>query len=167
MRTLVLMRHAKTESFNAAGDKSRELTPRGRSDAAEAGIELADAGLQLALCSTATRARQTLRSLGLRTADGEALPAEFMDIIYSGGSDDILSRIGEVEDDVTGLLVVGHAPTIPGLSAELTWASDRSAADAQQCHFPPAHYTRFEFEQTWSELAAGNLASVRLVGQQG
>ena len=41
MKRLVLMRHAKAEHYNAGGDHARELAPRGRSDAANAGLLLA------------------------------------------------------------------------------------------------------------------------------
>ena len=126
MRRLVLMRHAKTEANNVGGDKARRLKPSGVQDAQEAGRELAGLGLQYALVSTAQRTRETFAALGLD------IPAEYQDALYYQGTETMLQRIGETDPEVTGLLVVGHAPTIPSLVAELAYASNRAEADQAQ-----------------------------------
>ncbi len=156
MRRLVLMRHAKTEGHHADGDRARELLSRGHDDSAAVGNELSELGLQHALVSTAMRARQTFEALGL------AIPAEFQEVLYSEGPDTMLQRISETDDDITGLLVVGHAPTIPSLSAQLSFASDPGEADALQCSFPTAAFAEFTFEGTWADLDRDNLEHVSL-----
>lgn len=156
MKRLVLMRHAKTEGHSPEGDRARELLPRGREDAAAVGHHLADLGLQHAMVSTAMRARQTFEALGL------AITAEFQDVLYSEGPDTMLQRISETDEDITGLLVVGHAPTIPHLSAELGHASNPSEADALQCSFPTAAFAEFTFEGDWADLDRDNLAHIAL-----
>lgn len=161
MRRLVLMRHAKTEGNNIRGDHARELVPRGVEDAAQVGRQLSGLGIQYALVSTAMRTRQTFAALGLD------VPAEFQDILYHGGTDEMLQRISETDDDVTGLLVVGHAPTIPSLSAQLGYASAPHEADALQCHFPTSALAEFTFEGSWSELTRDNLEHIKLIRTQG
>ena len=156
MRRLVLMRHAKTEANHVGGDKARELLPRGVQDAQEVGVHLRELGLQYALVSTAARTRQTFAALGLD------IPVEYQDVLYYEGSDTMLERIAETDDDVEGLLVVGHAPTIPGLSAQLSYASAPKEADDLQCWFPTAAFAEFTFEGDWSDLERDNLAHVRL-----
>lgn len=158
MRRLVLMRHAKTEANNPQGDKARRLMPRGVQDAQEAGRELASLGLQYALVSSSTRTRETFAALGLD------IPAEFQDALYHSGTETMLQRIGETDPAVTGLLVVGHAPTIPSLVAELAYASDRREADQAQCWFPTSAYTSFAISGQWSDLADGDFSTVRLEG---
>ena len=161
MKTLVLMRHAKTENHNVGGDKARELTDQGRAAAAAAGSQLAGLGLQYALVSSSTRTRQTFEALGLD------IPAEFQDALYEGGTATVLQRISEIDDEVTGLLVVGHAPTIPGLSAHLAYQRDRDVADELQCHFPTSAFTVFQVDGSWSDLEfdADNAVSLKTVNR--
>ncbi|MCC2594416.1 histidine phosphatase family protein [Tessaracoccus sp. OS52] len=156
MRRLVLMRHAKTESNNPGGDHARELLPRGVQAAQEAGQVLRTLGLQYALVSTATRTRQTFAALGLD------IPVEFQAALYHDGAETMLQRISETDDEITGLLVVGHAPTIPALSAQLGYASSPREADQLQCHFPTSAFAEFTFEGSWADLEPDNLEHVRL-----
>ncbi|AQX16339.1 putative protein [Tessaracoccus sp. O5.2] len=158
MRRLVLMRHAKTEANNPQGDKARRLMPRGVQDAQSAGRELAALGLQYAIVSSSTRTRETFAALGLD------IPAEFQDALYYSGTETMLQRIGETDPEVTGLLVIGHAPSIPSLVAELAYASDRSEADQAQCWFPTSAYTTFSVDGDWADLADGDFSIVRLEG---
>lgn len=155
MRRLVLMRHSKTEANNPGGDKVRELTARGVQDAQEMGRQLASVGLQYALVSTATRTRQTFAALGL------AIPVEYQDALYYDGTTTMLQRISETDDTITGLLVVGHAPTIPSLSAQLGYASAPAEADALQCWFPTSAFSEFTFEGSWTDLEPDSLDNVR------
>ncbi|MDO5678437.1 MAG: histidine phosphatase family protein [Propionibacteriaceae bacterium] len=158
MRRLILMRHAHTESNNIRGDKARNLTPRGVQQAQEAGVELRALGVDYALVSTAERTRQTFAALGLD------VPVEFQDVLYHDGTETMIQRISEMTDDVQTLLVVGHAPTIPSLVAEMAFASNRSEADEAQCHFPTSSYSSFSFDGTWDQLADGDFSHLRLDG---
>ena len=123
MRRLVLMRHAKTQASHPRGDHSRELLPAGVQDAQEAGLQLRPLGLEHALVSTATRARQTFAALGLD------IPVEYLDDLYYEGVDALIRHISETDPAVNGLLVVGHAPTIPALASHLGNASNSQEAD--------------------------------------
>lgn len=158
MRRLVLMRHAKTEANNPEGDKARHLMPRGVQDAQNAGKELAELGLQYALVSSSTRTRETFAALGLD------IPAEFQDALYYDGTDTMIQRIAETDPEVTGLIVIGHAPTIPSLVAELAYASNRSEADQAQCWYPTSAYTTFSFDGEWADLESGDFSAVVLEG---
>ncbi|MGD8214843.1 SixA phosphatase family protein [Aestuariimicrobium sp. Y1814] len=146
MKRLFLMRHAKAEQWGPAGDKSRPLNDRGRRDSREQGARLREAGIDLALVSSAVRTTQTFTELGLDCR------VEYMDALYDTDVETMRQRIGEIEDDVTGLLVVGHAPTIPALAAELLSVTQPRAADDLQCHYPTATVTAFEVEGPWDEL---------------
>lgn len=61
-RTLMLMRHAKTERQGSQGDRGRQLTDRGQKQARIMGRGLSALGLvpDRIICSGAPRARQTL-----------------------------------------------------------------------------------------------------------
>lgn len=156
MRTLLLMRHATAEGFSSEGDHGRKLTGRGRQEAAEVGVQLRAKGVQHALVSAATRTRETFECLGLDA------PAEFMEALYNCGTETMAQRISEVDDEVTCLLVVAHAPAIPSLSAELAYASSPQEADDLQCWFPTAAYSEFTLKGSWADLADDD--SLRLAG---
>lgn len=155
MRRLVLMRHAQAEHHSMRGDKGRGLTPRGVQQAQEVGVELRRLGIDYSLVSSAERTRQTFAALGL------VGPVEFQDALYYEGTDSAIQRIAEMSNDVRALLVVGHAPTIPSLVAQLAYATARSEAD-QAYHFPTSSYSSFSFEGSWERLAEGDFAHVRL-----
>ena len=144
MRRLVLMRHAKTQASHPRGDHSRELLPAGIQDAQEAGVLLRELGVEHALVSTATRARQTFAALGLET------PAEYLDDLYYEGADALMRHIGETDPTVTGLLVVGHAPAGPG------------QADRLGSWYPTATFTEFTFDGDWIDLATFRLDNIQL-----
>lgn len=146
MKTLYLMRHAKAEVLGTAGDKSRPISNRGRRDAREVGEWLRRKGVQVALVSSSVRTAQTFTELGLDCR------AEYMDALYNCEVETMRQRIGEMTDDVTSLLVVGHSPTIPALAAELLSATQPRAADELQCHYPTSAITGFEVEGPWDEL---------------
>lgn len=168
-RTLFLMRHAKAEAHDARSDFDRRLAPRGWRQAKDAGLVLTDRGIQLVLCSSSERTRQTYEALELKTPDGEPVPVQYMEALYLGSADLIRQRIGEIEDDVTGLLVIGHSPGIPTLAAELAWATKPREADQIQCWFPTAAHSEFQIETGWSKLANSDgdatLADVRRPSQ--
>ncbi len=155
-KTLFLLRHAKTEPDNPAGDEARELTIEGIQQTRQVGQELQARGVQHVLSSSAVRTRQTLE--GLELGD---VHAEFMDALYVGDVEDYLQRIQEIPDEVDVLLVIGHSPTIPQLGARLAWPSQPGAADQLRCSYPTSTLTEFRVDGSWQQL--GEQASVELV----
>lgn len=132
-RTLVLIRHAKTEQSGPPdqGDHGRRLLPRGVGDAEAAGRWLADEGLvpDLVLCSTSVRTRETWEHI---TTESEHLAeAEVWHDprIYNAWAETLLTVLAEVPDEVRTVAVVGHAPGVPDLVADLADA-ERSAESA-------------------------------------
>lgn len=116
-RTLVLVRHAAAHGHSPKGDHARPLTEAGREDARRVGRWLAAQGLRAdaVLVSTALRARQTAQELTRGGLEVEQSWEERR--IYNAHVDEIVACIRDVPDDVTTLVVVGHAPGIPGLAA--------------------------------------------------
>lgn len=156
MKRLILMRHAKTESDNPGGDKARRLLPRGVQEAQEAGVALAELGVDYALVSSAVRTRETFAALGLKA------PVEYQDALYYSDPELVLQRISETDESVSSLLVLGHSPTMPALTARLAYASDRAAADQAQCWFPTATYSVFSIAGSWLDLDPDVETGVRL-----
>lgn len=159
MPRLILMRHSKTEANNPQGDKARHLLPTGVQDAQEAGVALRELGVDYALVSTAVRTRETFAATGLQ------VPAEFQDALYFGGVEEMLQRIGEMDDDeVSCLLVIGHNPTIASLAARLAYDENRREADQLQCWYPTSAFSSFEVDGTWAEFGQVRLEQVRRPG---
>lgn len=125
MHTLFLMRHAQPASHAPGGDRERPLTDVGRRQAREVGTRLGLRNVGHALVSDALRTRQTWDCLQLDC------PVEFMRALYYCGTDTVRRRIGEIDDDVDNLLIIAHAPTIPGLAAQL--AAMSGAEDEVGC----------------------------------
>lgn len=160
---LYLMRHGEAAAQSSASDKDRPLSNFGRRQAAEAGMLLADRRIQVVMSSSAERCRQTVAGLDL--PDGPRV--EFQDALYLAEVETLLQRIGEIEDDVEALLVVGHSPGIPALANELAYASGHGEADAVRCAFPPSSVMAIEVPGTWWELAEGEGSGSRLLGTLG
>lgn len=119
-RTLIVIRHAKSDWGQGLPDDERPLNPRGRRDAPAIGRWLADnsAGIGLVLCSTATRARQTWRLAAGALAPVPAVRHD--DRVYAAGPQDLMSVLDELADDIATAALVGHNPGLVELVDVLT-----------------------------------------------
>lgn len=154
-RTLVLMRHAHSAHPGGVRDHDRPLTDAGRADAAAAGdwLRAHVEPVQQILCSTATRARQTALATGLE------VPARLDASLYDASPDDVLGPVRVTDDEVRTLLVVGHAPGVPSLAAQLvdtTTTNGQRAVDELLSRFPTAALAVLRFDGAWSELSDGS-----------
>ncbi len=154
-RTLLLMRHAKAvDSASGRTDHQRPLAEHGQHQARRVGAQLQSSGPppDFALCSTAVRTQQTLAGLGL------ACPVDYQPSIYQARAETILEEIQRVPEEVSVLIVVGHAPGIPSLAHELAAEDSEPAAQAEiSGGYPTATVCQFEVEQSWSELSSARL----------
>jgi phosphohistidine phosphatase len=115
-RTLVVVRHAKSDWQHDLADEERPLAPRGRREAPLIGPWVAThvGELDLVICSTAVRARQTLALSGLSGM------VKYDERVYAASYQDLMSVVDEVSDDVTKLALVGHNPGLSDLVRILT-----------------------------------------------
>jgi phosphohistidine phosphatase len=158
-RTLMLLRHAKAEQAPGKLDHARELAPRGRRDAIAVGLWLGDASpgvvLDLVLCSTSERTRQTLD--GLRAGGASVQEMRFDARIYNAGAASLLSVLREVPDSVNAVLMIGHGPGIPMLATALAQGGTGSteATGRLSNGFPTSGLAILGFEGGWAALAPG------------
>ena len=156
-RTLILARHAKAEYVEGKADHERELTPRGGRDARAMGEWLSDPSravvLDLVLCSTSTRTRQTLDAV--LAAGLSVKEVRFDARIYDASAACLLDVLREVPDSANAVLVVGHAPGLPVLATALAHddAESSDVVDRMSRAFPTAALAVLGFEGRWSELA--------------
>ncbi|MGI8823059.1 MAG: SixA phosphatase family protein [Acidimicrobiia bacterium] len=124
MKQLLVMRHAKSD-WHAGGtaDHDRPLNRRGVESARIMGGVLTRAGLEpdLVVTSSAVRAHTTAQLVA--EAGGWSASIVTDDRLYDSHVDGILAVIGETDEPVGRLMVVGHQPTWGALVARLTGAS--------------------------------------------
>jgi phosphohistidine phosphatase len=119
MKTLLILRHAKTQSDAPAGDHARELTERGHYDAAAMGAyihNLTDTPDAI-IMSDATRARQTAEIVA--TAIDFTRPATVEPRIYAADLDTLLAVVRRIPDEVRSALIIGHNPGFEELAGAL------------------------------------------------
>lgn len=156
MRTLLLLRHAKSDwDDERQADHERPLAPRGVRAARRMGAHLAESGVapDLVLCSTARRAVETWRLAAAELGGDCALELDAE--LYLAAPARILERVHRVPDRCRTLLVVGHNPGFQELALQLA-GGQRTAAGARIGKFPTAALARFALPRgSWRELAPG------------
>jgi phosphohistidine phosphatase len=157
MRTLLLMRHAKS-SWDQPGlaDVDRPLAPRGRKAAPLIARYLKKQRLipDLVLCSHALRVRETWQLM--TPVLGDALACKTLRSLYSAPPSRLLEPLRRVADEVRILMVIGHNPGLGALAAALAGAGPKKALERLRTKFPTAGLAVVTFEvERWAELAAG------------
>ena len=153
-RRLVVMRHAKAEQLGET-DAARELSPRGRRDAAAAGVWLAEYGVvpDHALVSASTRTRQTWEAVaGAASWD---LEPSFDQGLYAAGPESALDLLRLVPADARTVVVIGHNPTMGQLAQMLEdGEGDADAGNQMALGFPTSAVAVFEYDGAWTDLEA-------------
>jgi phosphohistidine phosphatase len=119
MRTLVLLRHAKSDWETPASDRDRPLAKRGRRQAPEAGRWLATSGpvLDLAVVSPARRAGDTWQLAAAELAAPP--PVRIEEAAYGVDGDGLLAVLRALRDE-RSVVLVGHNPALEELLHRLT-----------------------------------------------
>ena len=145
MKTLLLLRHAKSSwKDQSLPDHDRPLKKRGRKAAPRMGRWLVENGLRPdhALCSTATRARETLQ-LVLAEID-KGVPVSIRAELYHGDIAQMIGVLREVAEPAASVLIVGHNPDLETFLEHLTGQCER---------LPTGALARVELDLSdWAEL---------------
>jgi phosphohistidine phosphatase len=154
MRRLILFRHAKTErAAQGQADLDRELTDRGRADAATMGTYIARHGLapNHVLVSPARRTRQSWDIMSVQIAPA---PRTTIDERIYDASPERLFRLVETADPAAScLLILGHNPGLHELAVALTATGDIDAREQLQEKFPTSALAVLDFAfKDWSDL---------------
>ena len=156
MRTLILLRHAKS-SWNEPGlsDRDRPLDARGERDAPRMGKRLAELGLDpdFVLSSPAVRALATAMSVARKLDCGRA-QVRVDERLYAADEDDLLEVIREQGDKAKCVMLVGHNPGMTDLAHRFANAI---------AHLPTCAAAVFEFDaKSWAGTGDGAPASATL-----
>lgn len=161
-RTLLLLRHAKSDYPPGVADHDRPLAPRGVREARLAGdwLRAHAPAVDAVLCSTAARTRQTLARTRI------AAPVEYVDRLYDATPGTVIDVINGVPSrfpaDVQTLLVVGHEPAMSAVALGLSTAegSNTAAAERLSVKFPTSAIAVLRSGGPWDLLALDGAALV-------
>lgn len=145
MKILYLFRHAKSSWDDPAlDDFDRPLNKRGEKNAPLMGEVMRKRGVEpdTVLCSPALRTKQTAK-LALKAAGLKTEPV-YDERIYLASTPALLSVIGELGNDVSTALLVGHNPGLSDLLEFVSGTMDQ---------FPTAALARVALEiQRWKDI---------------
>ena len=146
------MRHGKAAYPDGVADFDRPLADRGRQEAALAGDWIREhvGTVDLVLCSSAQRTRETLEASGIDA------PTRHLDEIYEAWTGDLLAAVNGADPDAQTVLMVGHSPGTPSLAARLAGAdSDPALLNEIRAGFPTSAIAVLDVPGSWADLDAG------------
>ncbi|MBB2890336.1 SixA phosphatase family protein [Flexivirga oryzae] len=155
-RQLVVIRHAKTADPGGSPDHERALTERGHADARAMGEWLKERGVRvdLVLCSTAVRTRQTWADIVESSGLGALVDHDRR--IYNASADRLLNVVAQEGGSARSIALVGHAPGMPGLAATLTeGAAEDPDGPSLDGGFSTCTAAVLDVEVAWQDLAPG------------
>lgn len=158
MKRLYLFRHAKAETqAEAKDDKARELTERGRHDAARMAVHMRKKQYlpDFVLCSSSVRTRETLEYWSVAIAENPK--AQYSDALYLAEPETMLSLIRRAPDHAKAMMVVAHNPGTEQIAMTLLHeelrTKERDHVDAMEEKFPTAALAVVDFEaKSWKEV---------------
>ena len=157
-RTLLLLRHAKSDYPAGVADHERPLAARGEREAALAGdwLRAHTPAVDAVLCSTATRTRETLARTRIEA------PVSYVDRLYDATPGAVIEEINGVDPDVETLLVIGHEPAMSSVALGLATpdGSNKTAAEHISTKFPTSAIAVLRTAEPWDQLALSSAALV-------
>jgi phosphohistidine phosphatase len=153
-RTLLLLRHAKSDYPDDVVDHDRPLSDRGVREAALAGdwIRANVGDVDAILCSTSTRTRQTLEQTGITA------PVEYVDRIYDATPGVVVEEINGAQTRFSGeistLLVIGHEPVMSALALSLADEKSSKSPLGQELSnkFPTSSIAVLRVTSPWDQV---------------
>lgn len=153
-KTLVILRHAKSDWPKGVPDHERPLGGRGNREAPLAGKWLVEHGIypDMILCSDAVRTRQTCTWVCSEL--GEKAPTPYLDSrLYDTDDTGALAVINETEEQVRTLMVVGHLPWVQDLGMRLASVdSDEESVVTMAERLPTLGLQVFAVPGEWATL---------------
>jgi phosphohistidine phosphatase len=152
MHQLHLLRHAKSSWDDEAVDHKRPLTRRGREAARLIGETLPAAigALDLVLCSTALRARETAE---LALAAYKPRPKIlYEDGLYLATPEVLIRRLRQLDEACGAVMIVGHNPGLHELATALGDPASSGFSNLANGKFPTGVRARFAIGTGWADI---------------
>ena len=170
MKRLLLLRHAKAvqDGKDGAEDHARELTGRGRKDAAKMGAWLHENGFSpdRVLCSTSARTRETWEIVSEEL--GGDPDVEFVKQLYLAPAKAIVSAVQTSGDAVETLMLIGHNPGMEDIADLLVRPPDdkeeKARLETLRDKFPTAALAVLDLDiEHWREAKPQDAALAAFV----
>jgi phosphohistidine phosphatase len=157
VRTLVLIRHAKSDYPGGVADADRPLSARGERDAAAAAQWLAAAYpvVDEVAVSPARRAQQTWSVIG---AAVDATTVRTDPRVYEDWGVELRRVVAELNPASESAIIVGHNPGIEDLAATLAGRALTSAKARMTHKYPTSGIAIVNIEGAWSEPTSTRLS---------
>jgi phosphohistidine phosphatase len=155
-RTLLVLRHAKSDWAGDHADVDRPLTTRGRTTARLMGrfISASRQEPDVVICSPAVRAQRTLE-LAMEAGRWHC-PVRTAEALYGDGVAAVLNELRKVDDEDETVMVVGHQPTWQDLV--------QTSVGGGRLGFPTACLARVDFDvPRWNDVQPGEGVLTALV----
>ncbi|MGB8021064.1 MAG: histidine phosphatase family protein [Candidatus Nanopelagicales bacterium] len=151
MRTLVVVRHAKSSWPDGVPDPERPLGSRGRRDAPVMGKRLGElvGPIDVALISPAHRAQETWALMRPHLVVGEWRTEAR---VYRDWGRDVIDAIRELPDSAGSALVLGHEPGVSELVLMLSDPANPGLLSRVANKFPTCAFAVLTADQVWSGL---------------
>lgn len=141
MRKLYLMRHAESPMSFDLNDKDRPLSAHGINQAKFIGQHLKNSPIDICLCSSAVRTKET----------GEALIKEgvtfdeikILDEMYNASKDQLLDIL-EAYQDYKSIMIIAHNPGIHELARRCVGKAEQLMFTALDMSYRPATLSIFD-----------------------
>jgi phosphohistidine phosphatase len=158
MSMLHLLRHAKSSAKEDVDDHQRPLSRRGRKTARRVGKNLSAklGGIDLVLCSSARRTRETLDLVLDEFSRGaRILPrTSIEDELYLATREKLAARLGRLDPRDVNVLLIGHNPGLHELAVALADETSPAFRTLASGKFPTAAYVSFRVPADWSVLGS-------------
>ena len=164
MKTLLILRHAKTQPDAPAGDHARELTERGLRNAAVMGAYILTLTVtpDAIITSDAVRALQTAEIVAPAVGFTNSLTVEPR--IYGADVDTLLALVRSILDEADRAMIIGHNPGFEELAEALAGNHDEGV------RLPTAGLAVLDFDiDQWDAVRRGTgrlreVATPRTIG---
>lgn len=151
MRTLVVVRHAKSAWPDGVPDVERPLGSRGRRDAPVMGKRLSELvrSVDVALISPAHRAQETWALMRPHLVVGDVRTDAR---VYRDWGRDVMDAIRELPDSAGSALVLGHEPGVSELVLMLSGPANPSLISRVASKFPTCAFAVLSADADWSSF---------------
>jgi phosphohistidine phosphatase len=163
MHRLHLLRHAKSNYPEGVDDSERPLSRRGREAARRVGESLPAAlgALDLVLCSTALRTRETVELVLAGFAVTPRILYE--DGLYLAGRAVLMRRLRGLDESAGAVMVIGHNPGLQELALALAAPESPRYGALAAGKFPTTARASFAVESAWASLGRSRHALTQYV----
>ena len=155
-RTLIAVRHAKSSWDLDVDDHDRPLSGRGRRDADALGRLLVQRSLKpnLVLCSTAARTQETWDRA--QAVGSSASEVRLVRGIYHAWVPELIRLLRDTPEEVSTLLVLGHAPGIPDLVEHICIRTDSADWAQLDQKYPTSGLAVINVPGPWREVGSSS-----------